>query len=626
MVPDEENALPAKDLDNSHTDNSHTTLSPTTATTDTSHLNARDQERLAQEATLTDQTNILPPKQLIIVFLALSSCVLVSLMDQTIVATALPVIARELPGTIDSSWIATAYLLTSTCCQPLYGRFSDIFGRKPMLLTALTIFMAGSAGCGAAQDRLQLIITRAIAGIGGGGLFSLVMITVSDIVSLKDRGKYQGILAAVMACATALGPPLGGIFSDDLSWRWGFFINLPIGAFSALVVILVLPRKRTVGDRKSKFARIDYPGSLTIMIATALIVLPITWGGNTYAWASAPVLITACLAVVAIASFVYLETTTKKLPILPFNILKTATVIAIFISSALNGMGYYIQLFYLPQYLQVVHQYSARSSGLFMIPLLASQTFFSFVAGLLVSRLGEYVWNIRAGYVIWAIGAGLITSLDATTSIGLFIVYLVICGMGSGQTGQVTVLVALQASVPKKDMAVATAGRSFIRTLGGTIGLAIAASILNNTVLSHVPLTASQLASPTDAVLNPPSNVTSNEVIAAYLAGLRNVFRFCLGCVVACFLLSMVIKAYSLTEPGQLLKRGEGRKKKSGNGKGNKVVEEMKVSGGDEGRMTVAAEDTARGEIAEDLQVPVSENETVVQIDGREGDAGAGKS
>ncbi|TPX54807.1 hypothetical protein PhCBS80983_g05727 [Powellomyces hirtus] len=499
---------------------------------------------------LDEQQNILPPRQIVIVFLALSICLMLSLLDQTIVATALPVISTALPGSLDPSWIGTSYMLTSTCFQPLYGRFSDIFGRKCMLLIALFFFLGGSLGCGLSETRLQLVILRAFQGIGGGGILNCAMIIISDVVSLRDRGKYQGILGIVIAAGNALGPPLGGVFSEKVSWRWGFLINIPLGCVATLAVIFLLPLKKVTGNIMGKLAKIDYLGAFLVLAASLLLLLPLVWGGTTYPWISPAILVSAAIGIIAAIGFGVVEWKFAAWPLIPMYLWKNPTVAAVYAVTTLSGIVFYIQLYYIPLYLQIVRGQSVLKSGVTVLPLAVSTTVFSFLSGMIVSKTGKYRWNINIGFSIWTIGAGLMTTMSRTTSVGVIIAFLFITGLGCGQTFQTT-LVAAQAAVPKPDMAVVTAVRNFLRTFGGTMAIAIAAAIINNTFTSQIEgeFDSALLSDPARLVSQPPTGLTRDMVEDYFTAGLRHVFTFCAVCIGACLVISVLfIKQHDLGE------------------------------------------------------------------------------
>ncbi|KAL7418197.1 major facilitator superfamily domain-containing protein [Mrakia frigida] len=514
-----------------------------------------------KEIVLQDQTNLLPVKQVIIIYSGLSLSLFCCLIDQTIVSTALPQIGVVFQSSSTSIWVANAYLLTSTAFQPLYGRFSDIFGRKYMLMIALAIFFLGSLACALAQSMIQLIIFRALAGIGGGGILTSVMIIVSDVVSLKDRGKYQGITGGVVALSNSLGPLLGGVFTEKLTWRWCFWINLPLTFASALVVYFLLPLKQVSGSYKSKLKQVDYWGSIITLGGTISLLIPISWGGIQHPWASASVLVPLIIGFFSIGLFIFVEMKVR-LPIIPMSIFHNMTVAGVMISTFLSGCIFYCQLYYIPQYLQVVLNVSALRSAVLLLSLIIPQTFFSFFSGYLVSATGEYRWNLLAGFAAWTVGLGLLCSLDEHSSLGQIVGYQVLAGVGAGSTFQ-TGLVAVQAAVPRSQMAVVTSTRNFVRLLGGTVALAIGSSLLQNTVrngLLALSLPAEVISSITsEPTLIPTlSTLTSEQrtlALQAYVKGVQHVWYFCIPCAgLSFFFTAFFVKAREL-EPLSFLVR-----------------------------------------------------------------------
>ncbi|TIB74000.1 MFS general substrate transporter [Wallemia mellicola] len=408
---------------------------------------------------LDDQTNLLPTKQVILVFLGLSAALFCSLLDQTIVSTILPSINHEFNAANEGSWVATSYLLTSTAFMPIHSRLSDLIGRKTVLQVCLALFFIGSLACAVSKTIEELIVFRAIAGVGGGGILNNVMVSISDIVSLRERGKYQGILGVVVSVANSLGPLLGGVFTETIGWRWAFWINLPLTGVAILIVQFFLPFKRVGGNWREKARRIDYAGSIIILASTILILLPLNWGGNKYAWDSAVVLALLIIGLLLIVVFILVENCKKivDLPILPMHLFKNRSVSASYTCTFFSGCIFYGALYYLPQYLQVVAGYSPLKSGVILLSLILSQTLFSFTAGLIVSKTGNYMWNIWTGFMLWTIGIGLLTTLRPDTKLANFIGYCVIAGVGAGNTFQTTLL-SVQAAVSRQDMAVATGG------------------------------------------------------------------------------------------------------------------------------------------------------------------------
>ncbi|GJE94633.1 MFS general substrate transporter [Phanerochaete sordida] len=435
------------------------------------------------EIELTDQTNLLPFKKILAVFSGLALCALVSCLDSTIVATALPTISAAFNAGSVVSWVPSAYLLTSTAFQPLYGRFSDIFGRKAAMCIAMGTYMFGCLLAGFSKTIIQLIIFRGIAGAGGGGIVSVLQIIISDVVSLRDRGKYQGIIGGVISLGYALGPVIGGLLAQKASWRWCFWVTLPVSAFAVAIVLLVLPLKRVEGNFRRKLLVIDYFGCALTLVACALLLLPLIWGGVTFPWTSAVVLAPLCCGAVVVGIFCLWEWKGARLPIVPMYIFKHVTVTGVYITMFINGMIFFSALYYLPQFFQVALAYSPTRSGVFLLPVLVSQTVASFVAGQIISKTGRYRTVIHIGFSVWAIGCGCVSTIRPTTPKGLIIFFMLMTGTGGGQTLQTTT-VAAQASVSRRDMAIVTAVRNFVRLLGGTLALAIGATIINNS-LTH---------------------------------------------------------------------------------------------------------------------------------------------
>ncbi|KAJ7099964.1 major facilitator superfamily domain-containing protein [Mycena belliarum] len=428
---------------------------------------------------LTDQSNRLPFKKLLPIFLGLALCVVVSTLDSVIVATALPTISSAFNAGSVVSWVPSAYLLTSTCFQPLYGRFSDIFGRKSALCLAMSLFMLGNLISGFAKTIVQLIVFRGFAGAGGGGLVSMMQIVVSDIVSLRERGKYQGIIGGVVAIGYAIGPVIGGALSQKVGWHWCFWVTIPVSFVATCVVVFILPLKPVEGNIRSKLLAVDYIGTLLTLSACTLLMLPLIWGGVTFPWKSSIVLAPLLSGFVMCGIFCMWEWKGARLPIVPMYIFKHQTVTGVFIAMFINGFVFFSTLYYLPQFFQVALGYDPLHAGLFLVPLLVSQILASWIAGMLVSRTGRYRTIIHVGFAVWSIACGCISTIRPGSSKAVQVVYMLLAGIGAGQTMQTTT-VAVQASVSRRDMSVVTAMRNFLRLLGGTLSLAVASTLLNN--------------------------------------------------------------------------------------------------------------------------------------------------
>ncbi|KAF9463988.1 major facilitator superfamily domain-containing protein [Collybia nuda] len=437
------------------------------------------------ETVLTDQTNLLPFKQVVAVFLGLALCIVASTLDSVIVATALPTISAAFNAGSVVSWVPSAYLLTSTSFQPLYGRFSDIFGRKAALALAMAIFMVGNLVAGFSKSIVLLIVFRGFAGAGGGGIISMAQIIISDIVSLRDRGKYQGIIGGVVALGYGIGPVIGGALAQKVNWRWCFWINIPLSFCAVCVVLFVLPLKRVEGNIRRKLLIVDYLGAGLTLVACALVILPLIWGGVTFPWSSAVVLAPLFSGFVVAVIFCIWEWKGARLPIVPMYIFKHVTVTGVYITMFINGFVFFSSLYYLPQFFQIVLGYTPIRAGIFLIPVLVSQMVASWISGVIVSRTGRYRTIIHLGFAIWAIACGCLSTVTPSSHKAVLVIFMLLAGVGAGQTLQTTT-VAAQASVPRKDMSVVTAFRNFIRLLGGTLSLAIGATIINNSLTTSM--------------------------------------------------------------------------------------------------------------------------------------------
>lgn len=515
------------------------------------------------KVTLQDQTNFLPKKQVILVFAGLSAALFVALLDQSIISTALGTITASFHAGNESSWLSTSYLLTSTAASPLYGRFSDIFGRKKCMIVALTGFLIGSALCAAAQSITQLIVFRAIAGCFGGGIVSLVMVVVGDVVSLRERGTYQGVLGVVVALSNSGGPLIGGALAS-VGWRWCFILAVPIVIVALVMVIVLLPLKKVDGSVKSKLAQIDYFGTGIILAASVLLLLGLNWGGQQYAWSSPHVLVSLILGAVLFVVFGIVEARVASLPLVPMRLFQVGTVCSVLVQTVCSGGIFFLLLFFVPQFTQVVKGYSGVKAGVTLIPLMALQAVTSTVAGVLVSRTGRYKVIIVVGFGIFSIGVGLLGLLNEHSSIGQVIGYLLLSGFGAGGTLQTT-LVAAQNAVDREDLAVVTSTRNFMRLFGGTLGLAISYTILNNTVRNQVRTLRSDVIA--QVVRNPKlitggefDAATSGVLLQAYVQAFRNVFRFGLGLTLLALVVTVLFtKELSLDRNDDEKRKQEGK-------------------------------------------------------------------
>ncbi|MFD4572589.1 MDR family MFS transporter [Streptomyces sp. NPDC058417] len=398
---------------------------------------------------------------------------LLAALDQTIVSTALPTIVSDLGGMEHLSWVVTAYLLASTAATPLWGKLGDQYGRKRLFQTAIVIFLVGSALCGMAQNMPQLIGFRALQGLGGGGLMVLSMAIVGDIVPPRDRGRYQGLFGAVFGATSVLGPLLGGLFTQHLSWRWVFYVNLPVGivALAVIAAVLHIPRRSTKHV-------IDYLGTFLIAAVATCLVLVASLGGTTWDWASPQIIGLAVLGVVLAFWFVSVERRAAE-PVLPLKLFRVRTFALSAVISFIVGFAMFGAMTYLPTFLQVVHGVSPTLSGVHMLPMVFGLLLASTASGQIVSRTGRWKVFPVTGTAVTAIGLLLLHQLDEHSSTGEMSAYFFVFGLGLGLVMQVLVLI-VQNAVSYEDLGVATSGATFFRSIGASFGVAIFGTVFTN--------------------------------------------------------------------------------------------------------------------------------------------------
>ncbi|MFF7048788.1 DHA2 family efflux MFS transporter permease subunit [Streptomyces griseorubiginosus] len=398
---------------------------------------------------------------------------LLAALDQTIVSTALPTIVSDLGGMEHLSWVVTAYLLASTAATPLWGKLGDQYGRKRLFQTAIVIFLIGSALCGMAQDMPQLIAFRALQGLGGGGLMVLSMAIVGDLVPPRERGRYQGLFGAVFGATSVLGPLLGGLFTEHLSWRWVFYVNLPVGvvALAVIAVVLRIPR------RSAKHV-IDYLGTFLIAAVATCLVLVASLGGTTWGWGSPQIVGLAVLGVVLAVAFVAVERRAAE-PVLPLKLFRIRTFALSAVIGFIVGFAMFGAMTYLPTFLQVVQGVSPTMSGVHMLPMVFGLLLSSTVSGQIVSRTGRWKVFPVAGTAVTTLGLLLLHRLDEGSSTWVMSLYFCVFGLGLGLVMQVLVLI-VQNAVSYEDLGVATSGATFFRSIGASFGVAIFGTVFAN--------------------------------------------------------------------------------------------------------------------------------------------------
>jgi len=446
--------------------------------------------------------------RILAIYSGLMVALFLAALDQTIVATALPRIVTDLGGISQYSWVFTAYMLASTVTVPLYGKIGDVYGRKRLMLFAVVVFIIGSALCGIAQNMTELVIFRAIQGLGAGGLIPLAMAVIGAIVPPRDRGRYQGLIGAVFGSASIIGPAVGGFIVDHTTWRWIFYVNLPVGALAFVVISLTMPRRAAQTDRS-----IDWGGAALLAACRTALLLGLVWGGRQYSWTSAHVLGALVVAVALFAVFLWFE---RRVPetILPFALLRNRIVVSSLVCMALVGMAMFGTISYVPLFVQGVIGKSATSSGVVLTPLMLGAVTASFISGQWVSRSGRVRPNAIAGPIALTAGMVLLWRMSIHTTNGQAARNMVLAGIGLGLMMQVFVL-AVQNAVPRESIGSATALTQFSRSIGGTLGVTLMGVIVNQGLPHGVGggLTLHQMSGPARATL-------AHALRPAFFAGL----------------------------------------------------------------------------------------------------------
>ncbi|MGN6754642.1 MAG: MDR family MFS transporter [Intrasporangium sp.] len=488
----------------------------------------------------------LPPRQVLVILGSLLLGMLLAALDQTIVATALPTIVGDLGGAEHISWIVTAYLLAATVSTPLWGKLGDLYGRKFFFQLSIAIFLVGSALSGLATSMLWLIVSRAVQGLGGGGLIVGAQAIVGDVVSPRERGKYQGLFGAVFAVTTVIGPLIGGLLTQHASWRWVFYVNLPIGAVALAVTAVVLP------SNLSRIKRIiDYWGAVLLALGVTALVLLTSLGGTSYPWNSVQTYVFAAVAVVLLVAWALVERRAAE-PILPLRLFANKVFSATSAIGFVVGFAMFGAITYLPVFLQVAKGSGPTQSGLQLLPMMAGVLTTSIGSGLLISRWGRYKVFPVIGTAVMTLGLYLLSTVGADTATGIMYLYMLVFGAGLGGVMQVLVI-AVQNAVAHSDLGIATAGATFFRSIGGSFGTAVFGAIFANVLGGrladalrgvHIPPGLEGTVNPARLAHLPPPVLSA--VVNAYASTIQTVFLVAVPIAAVAFLLTWLLPEIQL--------------------------------------------------------------------------------
>jgi EmrB/QacA subfamily drug resistance transporter len=418
-------------------------------------------------------------RQLMLLMGGLMTGMLLAALDQTIVGTAMPTIIGKLGGMEHYSWVVTAYLLASTASTPLYGKLSDLYGRRPLQIFAISTFLVGSLLAGMSQNMTQLIVTRGIQGIGAGGLMTLAFTIISDVVPPRERGRYQGLFGAVFGLSSVVGPLLGGYFAER-DWRWIFYINVPLGVAALAICWVVLAAVPT----HKRDHKIDWAGAALLVTAVSSLLLALSWGGTEYAWGSGTIIGLFVAAAVLTVAFVLVEMRAME-PVVPLSFFKIPSFSLATAGTAVLGFAMFGSIIYVPLYLQIVKGSTPTESGLLMLPMMAGIIIASIISGRAISKIGKFKWFPVAGTAIMATGLVLMTTLKVDTPLWQTFIYMAIIGAGLGNAMQPLVL-AVQSQLQPKDMGAGTSTATFSRSLGGALGVAVLGTVLTNRLTAEM--------------------------------------------------------------------------------------------------------------------------------------------
>jgi EmrB/QacA subfamily drug resistance transporter len=492
-------------------------------------------------AVAADVAPALTHRQILAVFWGLGMGMLLASLDGTIVSTAMPTIVGDLGGLDHLAWVFTSYLLASTVSTPIYGKLGDLYGRKRLFQVAIVVFLVGSALCGVATGMGQLIAFRFLQGIGAGGLIVVAQAIIADVVSPRERGRYQGYLGAMFGASSVAGPLLGGFFTDHLSWRWVFYVNIPIGIAALIVTSAVLPTRP-----RDRAVRIDLAGSALLTGAITAFVLVTTWGGNEYAWGSPTIVGLGVAAVVMLGAFLVVEQRVAE-PVLPLRLFRDRTFTIATSTMFVVGVAMFATVSFLPLFLQIVGGESATDSGLLLVPLMAGLLGASIVAGQVITRTGRYRLFPIAGMALVALGIFLLSTMGPDVGRLAASTYMFVLGVGFGCVMQVMVLAA-QNTAAGSDLGVATSSVNFFRSVGGSIGVAVFGALFTNRLAHELARTATGVSADSvrpDTVAELAPGVRA-DVVGAFATALTDVFLVVVPVAVVGFVLTLLLREIPL--------------------------------------------------------------------------------
>ncbi len=487
-------------------------------------------------------------RQIMVIIAGLITGMMLAALDQSIVGTALPRIVSDLGGLNHLAWVVTAYLLTSTAVTPLWGKISDLYGRRIIFQTAIIIFLIGSALCGLAQNMPQLIAFRAIQGIGGGGLMAIAFAIIGDVIPARERGRYQGYFGAVFGLSSIAGPLLGGWLTDAVSWRWIFYINLPLGLFALVITSMAL--KMPVVKRNHK---IDYLGATVIVAAVTSLLLYLNWAGEHYGWSDPRALAFVIASVLLAVAFVFIELRVDE-PIIPMRLFRNPIFAVGNAFTFLIGFAMFGGAIYLPLFFQTVMGMSPTRSGLAMLPMVAGMFSMSITSGLLITKTGKYKIYPIIGSCILIVAMFLLSTIHYDTAYWNIAIYAFLFGIGLG-LAMMTIVTPVQNAVEFRDMGVTTSTITFLRSLGGAIGVALFGAIMNLRLTSYL---AEELGSQVGAMSGGEINTNNvqaiqtlpepirTEVLSAYTHAITDIYLYSIPIIVVALVVVLFFKEIPL--------------------------------------------------------------------------------